>query len=625
MVALPTINQGALPAGSPGDSRDDLQLGAPVVVSDSGPGPTRKWTLADKPDGSLAVLSAASGASTQFTPDVEGTYRVKLEVNDGPDAEHIAYVGAGVQIPLPSWVTPAASAFLRIPAFGEQLEFNARSAPSAGANTRGWALEVNQFLRVLALNAFGIRVSDDGAGIPGEFRTVNFLNALITNAGGGVVDVYTGTVDSAAFGGNLTPADNTLQKVAEVLDGLVITGTVLESATIFVMKNGNNATGARGNRTKPYLTIAAAFAVAQSGDLVLVGPGTFVEVGLTIPNVARFHLRGSGIGVTTIQFSAGQLVRDTNSELTVLTLEHFTLDRGAERGVLIDGSAYAGGYFSSGDEAYLLVSYVEDISSAPFAWALGWSLVRCGNARFENCRFQENCGLVKVYRYANLDVSNCQFKGTDPGDYKAGLWVENTTSLGACVVEDTKFYGAWVGLLDHTQFSMSGCLALSSKIRISPEAGNGNSDGSISGNYPESTIEVYAAEVESNVILDGAHDVKVLDIDADSDGVVSVTIRNSSVTTTLITSDDTTTTPVEVIGCQACLPNVTVQGEGAESGGSFNVKLYNCTILKPTVTGPHSLLVYGGVVDIVAFAYSAGGTLRHYANDLLTSTLYPVV
>jgi hypothetical protein len=187
-VALPTINQGALPPGVPGQSRDDLVLGFPVVVSDAGPGPTRAWQLLDKPDGSAAVLSSGSGPSTQFTPDIEGTYRIQLIVNGGPTDDHIAYVGAGVQIDLPTWVVGDGQK-VRIPAWGERLDFNVKSSPGSGVNTRGWAYEVNQFFRVIAKQGFGFLVKLSGAPVGSQpFKTINFLGGTAVDAGGGQLD-----------------------------------------------------------------------------------------------------------------------------------------------------------------------------------------------------------------------------------------------------------------------------------------------------------------------------------------------------------------------------------------------------------------------------------------------------
>ena len=52
--------------------------------------------------------------------------------------------------------------------------------------------------------------------------------------------------------------------------------------TLYVAKNGNDATGARNNASFPFLTIGAAIAASLVGDAILVSPGTYDEEGLTL-------------------------------------------------------------------------------------------------------------------------------------------------------------------------------------------------------------------------------------------------------------------------------------------------------------------------------------------------------
>jgi len=47
--------------------------------------------------------------------------------------------------------------------------------------------------------------------------------------------------------------------------------------TLYVSKQGNNATGTKGNRALPYLTIQAAINASTAGDVVLVMEGTYIE------------------------------------------------------------------------------------------------------------------------------------------------------------------------------------------------------------------------------------------------------------------------------------------------------------------------------------------------------------
>ncbi|HEY0491365.1 MAG TPA: PKD domain-containing protein [Telluria sp.] len=58
---------------------------------------TYSWTLATRPDGSTATLSAASGATVQLTTDVAGSYQVRLRVTDaaGAYSEQVLNIESG--------------------------------------------------------------------------------------------------------------------------------------------------------------------------------------------------------------------------------------------------------------------------------------------------------------------------------------------------------------------------------------------------------------------------------------------------------------------------------------------------------------------------------------------------
>lgn len=52
--------------------------------------------------------------------------------------------------------------------------------------------------------------------------------------------------------------------------------------TLYVAKNGNDATGRRNEQAFPFLTVGAAIAASLAGDAILVSPGTYAEEGLTL-------------------------------------------------------------------------------------------------------------------------------------------------------------------------------------------------------------------------------------------------------------------------------------------------------------------------------------------------------
>lgn len=89
----------------------------------------------------------------------------------------------------------------------------------------------------------------------------------------------------------LAPASawNTSLKNSDNMNGLIkseyfpdIAGSgslspVLLSGTVWVSKNGVNAQGQRNNLSKPFLTVQAAINAAQSGDAIMIMPGTYTE------------------------------------------------------------------------------------------------------------------------------------------------------------------------------------------------------------------------------------------------------------------------------------------------------------------------------------------------------------
>ncbi len=71
-------------AGSPGVARRDLwQARAVSLYLGVGGNTTYLWELLSKPTGSAAALTSSTASTSGFTPDLVGTYRVRLTVNGG--------------------------------------------------------------------------------------------------------------------------------------------------------------------------------------------------------------------------------------------------------------------------------------------------------------------------------------------------------------------------------------------------------------------------------------------------------------------------------------------------------------------------------------------------------------
>jgi hypothetical protein len=61
---------------------------------------------------------------------------------------------------------------------------------------------------------------------------------------------------------------------------------IRQGNTLHVSKDGNDFTGLRNSITRPFLTIGAAIAKSQTGDQILVAPGTYAEEGLDISGLS---------------------------------------------------------------------------------------------------------------------------------------------------------------------------------------------------------------------------------------------------------------------------------------------------------------------------------------------------
>ena len=71
-------------AGSPGVARRDLwQSRAVSLYLGVGGNTTYLWELLSKPTGSAAALTSSTASTSGFTPDLVGTYRIRLTVNGG--------------------------------------------------------------------------------------------------------------------------------------------------------------------------------------------------------------------------------------------------------------------------------------------------------------------------------------------------------------------------------------------------------------------------------------------------------------------------------------------------------------------------------------------------------------
>jgi hypothetical protein len=92
-----------------------------------------QWVLADKPAGSTAVLTGATAATASFTPDLPGTYLVRLTTYS--DAGRTVADAASSAA---AYIRFTSAPYWRLPAAGETSEVDA---------SRGWAAELLSILK----------------------------------------------------------------------------------------------------------------------------------------------------------------------------------------------------------------------------------------------------------------------------------------------------------------------------------------------------------------------------------------------------------------------------------------------------------------------------------------------
>jgi hypothetical protein len=133
MAAQITIDQpSGAGAGTPGESRSDIWLSQQVDLTSSGTGSTYLWEVLDRPPGSTAPLNNPATSVADITPDVAGSYRIRLTVDGGGSGNittrivRARYTSTGI-LTHRGWAPPA-------------VEEN-DDEDNEGGNTRGWAPE----------------------------------------------------------------------------------------------------------------------------------------------------------------------------------------------------------------------------------------------------------------------------------------------------------------------------------------------------------------------------------------------------------------------------------------------------------------------------------------------------
>lgn len=242
-VASIRINQpthSTTPTGQAGRGRNDLELGKPVLVRNVDDTDVNRWRwqLRDVPIGSAAVLSDSTQPTVTFTPDVEGSYRITLSVNDGGPGEVTTKVGAVLN-----------AAGERYPATGEradEVDWDVGGTP----NPFGWGKDAEKILRAIAVPQYLSALTTEsvtngsaseivvvgGLGLPddaGDITAVDWVDYTGGNAGAPP------TINGYSF--TDIPGENSLVSLCTVGINLNTTGSTVGDfwALILITTTGN--------------------------------------------------------------------------------------------------------------------------------------------------------------------------------------------------------------------------------------------------------------------------------------------------------------------------------------------------------------------------------------------------
>lgn len=246
---------------------------------------TYTWSILDQPPGPTDTLSSVAVQNPFFTPKKEGTYLIRLTVNQGlPDEQQDRVVAAIIQL----------KTLERIPAAGETTEAD---------TVEGWATATNSYMRridtllvdpgvIIGVNTSGGTLTRGQivhaqataiikAGLPGQETLPGFSLApstLLTN-----VDELLCIIEGTPSGGSSIPgsgpAENRLMKVryiGRIASQVIANGPVTAGDILFV----NDSAGLDKNVGTIRRRVASAMATGSTVDAWFDGVGG-AEIDLT--------------------------------------------------------------------------------------------------------------------------------------------------------------------------------------------------------------------------------------------------------------------------------------------------------------------------------------------------------
>jgi len=182
-------------------SRSDLSTGVLVNLNDAGTGAiSRLWELLSVPPGSASTLATPTAQTSSFTPDIVGSYRIRLTVN-----------GAITDIAIGAVRT--ANLSMRIPATGEEDNFD------ESGNTTGWSGSLHEAFLAIDNNVVApaahapSHISGGSDEIDGDVLDIDFTptNYVPTTSPGEVTGVDELTAHLAGVDGYIGDLGNDVE------------------------------------------------------------------------------------------------------------------------------------------------------------------------------------------------------------------------------------------------------------------------------------------------------------------------------------------------------------------------------------------------------------------------------